>query len=69
MTLPYFSLLLTQRYLFSYEGLFGVMYDIDSLESPLLWIRGDPELEYLAELNLLQPEHMWVCLNNFFRCS
>lgn len=41
----------------------------DSLESPLLWIRGDPELEYLAELNLLQPEHMWVCLNNCFRCS
>ena len=33
-----------------------------SLESPLLWIRGDPELEYLAELNLLQPEHMWVCV-------
>lgn len=31
-----------------------------SLESPLLWLRGDPELEYLAELNLIQPEHMWV---------
>lgn len=34
----------------------------DSLESPLLWIRGDPELEYLAELNLVQTEHMWVCV-------
>lgn len=34
-----------------------------SLESPLLWIRGDPELEYLAELNLRQPEPMWVCVN------
>jgi hypothetical protein len=31
-----------------------------SLESPLLWLRADPELEYLAELNLLQPEQMWV---------
>ncbi|XP_024402345.1 transcription initiation factor TFIID subunit 2 isoform X1 [Physcomitrium patens] len=31
-----------------------------SLESPLLWIRGDPELEYLAELNLRQPEPMWI---------
>lgn len=41
------------------------MYDIGSLESPLLWIRGDPELEYLAELHLLQPEHMWVCSVTF----
>ncbi|XP_024359807.1 transcription initiation factor TFIID subunit 2 isoform X2 [Physcomitrium patens] len=31
-----------------------------SLESPLLWVRGDPELEYLAELNLIQPEQMWI---------
>ncbi|KAH8975592.1 hypothetical protein BDL97_01G166800 [Sphagnum fallax] len=31
-----------------------------SLESPLLWLRADPELEYLAELNLLQPEQMWI---------
>ena len=36
-----------------------------SLESPLLWLRADPELEYLAELNLLQPEHMWVGLHSY----
>lgn len=37
-------------------------FDFGSLESPLLWVRGDPELEYLAELNLVQPEQMWVCI-------
>ncbi|KAF6168935.1 hypothetical protein GIB67_038432 [Kingdonia uniflora] len=29
-------------------------------ESPLLWIRADPEMEYLAEVHLNQPIQMWI---------
>ncbi|XP_074278143.1 transcription initiation factor TFIID subunit 2 isoform X1 [Silene latifolia] len=29
-------------------------------ESPLLWVRADPEMEYLAEIHLSQPLHMWI---------
>ncbi|KAK9118442.1 hypothetical protein Scep_016535 [Stephania cephalantha] len=29
-------------------------------ESPLLWIRADPEMEYLAEIHFSQPIHMWI---------
>lgn len=31
-----------------------------SNESPLLWIRADPEMEYLAEIHFNQPVQMWV---------
>ncbi|XP_015584210.2 transcription initiation factor TFIID subunit 2 isoform X1 [Ricinus communis] len=31
-----------------------------SLESPLLWIRADPEMEYLAEIQCNQPVQMWI---------
>ncbi|XP_065860685.1 transcription initiation factor TFIID subunit 2 isoform X2 [Euphorbia lathyris] len=31
-----------------------------SLESPLLWIRADPEMEYLAEIHFNQPVQMWI---------
>lgn len=31
-----------------------------SSESPLLWIRADPEMEYLAEINFNQPVQMWI---------
>eukprot|EP00249_Psilotum_nudum_P022024 c28343_g3_i2 orf=253-2820(-) len=30
------------------------------LESPLLWVRADPQLEYLAEIHVHQPEQMWI---------
>ncbi|GLJ49640.1 hypothetical protein SUGI_1053220 [Cryptomeria japonica] len=30
------------------------------LESPLLWLRADPEMEYLAEINIHQPLQMWI---------
>lgn len=30
------------------------------LESPLLWLRADPEMEYLAEIKVLQPVQMWI---------
>ncbi|KAM7267801.1 hypothetical protein ACFE04_009967 [Oxalis oulophora] len=30
------------------------------VESPLLWIRADPEMEYLAEIHLNQPVLMWI---------
>lgn len=29
-------------------------------DSPLLWLRADPELEYLAEIHLNQPVQMWI---------
>ncbi|WCJ22004.1 Transcription initiation factor TFIID subunit 2 [Euphorbia peplus] len=31
-----------------------------SLESPLLWIRADPEMEHLAEFHFNQPVQMWI---------
>lgn len=31
-----------------------------SIESPLLWLRADPQMEYLAEIQLHQPEQMWI---------
>ncbi|KAJ8753456.1 hypothetical protein K2173_019855 [Erythroxylum novogranatense] len=31
-----------------------------SLESPLSWIRADPEMEYLAEIHFSQPVQMWI---------
>ncbi|OMO83069.1 hypothetical protein COLO4_22716 [Corchorus olitorius] len=31
-----------------------------SVDSPLLWIRADPEMEYLAEIHLNQPVQMWI---------
>ncbi|KAJ4974000.1 hypothetical protein NE237_007174 [Protea cynaroides] len=34
--------------------------DIRSNESPLLWIRADPEMEYLAEIHFNQPIQMWI---------
>lgn len=33
------------------------------MESPLLWLRADPEMEYLAEIHFHQPVQMWVRLN------
>ncbi|XP_048500364.1 transcription initiation factor TFIID subunit 2 isoform X1 [Beta vulgaris subsp. vulgaris] len=29
-------------------------------ESPLLWVRADPEMEYLAEIHFNQPVQMWI---------
>lgn len=29
-------------------------------DSPLLWLRADPEMEYLAEIHFNQPVHMWI---------
>ncbi|KAK4478763.1 hypothetical protein RD792_014262 [Penstemon davidsonii] len=29
-------------------------------ESPLLWLRADPEMEYLAEVHCNQPVQMWI---------
>ncbi|XP_010265284.1 PREDICTED: transcription initiation factor TFIID subunit 2 isoform X2 [Nelumbo nucifera] len=31
-----------------------------SAESPLLWLRADPEMEYLAEIHFSQPVQMWI---------
>ncbi|KAG5536294.1 hypothetical protein RHGRI_023916 [Rhododendron griersonianum] len=31
-----------------------------SADSPLLWLRADPEMEYLAEINFNQPIQMWI---------
>ncbi|XP_066390227.1 transcription initiation factor TFIID subunit 2-like [Miscanthus floridulus] len=31
-----------------------------SVDSPLLWIRVDPEMEYLAEIHFHQPVQMWI---------
>ncbi|ESQ27774.1 hypothetical protein EUTSA_v10018013mg [Eutrema salsugineum] len=31
-----------------------------SIESPLAWIKVDPEMEYIAEVHLHQPLQMWV---------
>ncbi|XXG51107.1 hypothetical protein AAC387_Pa02g4956 [Persea americana] len=30
------------------------------IESPLLWLRVDPEMEYLAEIHFHQPVQMWI---------
>ncbi|XP_038978636.1 transcription initiation factor TFIID subunit 2 [Phoenix dactylifera] len=30
------------------------------MDSPLLWIRVDPEMEYLAEIHFHQPVQMWI---------
>ncbi|XP_021849855.1 transcription initiation factor TFIID subunit 2 isoform X2 [Spinacia oleracea] len=29
-------------------------------DSPLLWVRADPEMEYLAEIHFNQPVQMWI---------
>jgi hypothetical protein len=34
------------------------------MDSPLLWIRVDPEMEYLAEIHFHQPVQMWVRATN-----
>ena len=34
-----------------------------SADSPLLWVRADPEMEYLAEINFNQPVQMWVSMS------
>ncbi|KAL8140263.1 hypothetical protein V2J09_006284 [Rumex salicifolius] len=31
-----------------------------STESPLLWLRADPQMEYLAEIHFYQPVQMWI---------
>lgn len=31
-----------------------------NIESPLLWLRADPQMEYLADIQLRQPEQMWI---------
>lgn len=31
-----------------------------SMDTPLLWIRVDPEMEYLAEIHFHQPVQMWI---------
>lgn len=31
-----------------------------SSDSPLLWLRADPEMEYLAEIHFNQPVQMWI---------
>ncbi|XP_020248990.1 transcription initiation factor TFIID subunit 2 [Asparagus officinalis] len=31
-----------------------------SMDSPLLWIRVDPDMEYLAEIHFHQPIQMWI---------
>ncbi|KAL7161014.1 hypothetical protein ACSBR2_041626 [Camellia fascicularis] len=31
-----------------------------NVDSPLLWLRADPEMEYLAEINFNQPVQMWI---------
>ena len=35
------------------------MWLLCRLESPLLWLRADPEMEYLAEINIHQHVQMW----------
>lgn len=35
-------------------------YGYCSSDSPLLWLRADPEMEYLAEVHFKQPVQMWV---------
>ena len=30
------------------------------LESPLLWLRADPEMEYLENIQIHQPVQMWI---------
>ncbi|KAM0952687.1 putative peptidase M1, membrane alanine aminopeptidase, peptidase M4/M1, CTD superfamily [Dioscorea sansibarensis] len=32
----------------------------NGMDSPLLWIRVDPEMEYLAEIHFHQPVQMWI---------
>jgi hypothetical protein len=32
------------------------------LESPLLWLRADPEMEYLVDIQIHQPVQMWISL-------
>nr|GLL17498.1 transcription initiation factor TFIID subunit 2 isoform X1 [Ipomoea trifida] len=35
--------------------------DVRSIsDSPLLWLRADPEMEYLAEIHFSQPVQMWI---------
>lgn len=50
---------LTNLY-YSYIFLKLYQYGYCSSESPLLWLRADPEMEYLAEVHFNQPVQMWV---------
>ncbi|EFJ31790.1 hypothetical protein SELMODRAFT_408008 [Selaginella moellendorffii] len=34
--------------------------DKPSVESPLLWLRADPGMDYLTKIQLWQPEQMWI---------
>lgn len=47
----------------AYHLLECTILSLDSVESPLLWLRADPEMEYLAEIHFHQPVQMWVRLN------
>ncbi|KAI3723853.1 hypothetical protein L2E82_35614 [Cichorium intybus] len=31
-----------------------------NIDSPLQWLRADPEMEYLAEIHFNQPVQMWI---------
>ena len=30
-------------------------------ETPLIWLRCDPHMEWIAKIKLLQPDYMWIC--------
>ena len=42
------------------------MHYLCSMDSPLLWLRVDPEIEYLAEIRFHQPAQMWVSRYFYF---
>ncbi|XP_010537431.1 PREDICTED: transcription initiation factor TFIID subunit 2 [Tarenaya hassleriana] len=68
LELPCHSKLAAKRYQKPKKGLKPDILDdnVDaldnrtSIESPLSWIRADPEIEYIAEVHLHQPLQMWI---------
>ncbi|XP_077241077.1 TBP-associated factor 2 isoform X2 [Tasmannia lanceolata] len=39
---------------------FATVDMLSGVDSPLLWLRADPEMEYLADIHFHQPVQMWI---------
>lgn len=36
------------------------IFDVKNLESPVLWIRVDPDMEYIRKVKVIQEKNNWL---------
>ena len=36
------------------------LFEVKNLESPILWIRVDPDMEYIRKVKVVQEENNWL---------